>query len=128
MQLSPAQSKLVMRMQAGARVFFDQKTGLYCIDESGSASKIDQRTVEALLLSGRLFQSITGQCFLNNEPVSDRPPGFAVGQHVYWERGEKKGRLWATVVRSSCKQVRIKTSEGREHEVRPTALTLVVSA
>jgi len=110
-------------MREGARVFFDQKTGLYCIDENGAVSKTDQRPVEALLLSGRLYQSVTGQCLLNEEPVTDLPPKFVAGQQVCWDRGEQKGRLLATVLRSSNKQVRIKTSEGWEHEVRPTALT-----
>lgn len=127
MKLSPAQFKLVSRMKAGGRVFFDQRTGLYCIEECGSVGKLDQRPVEALMLAGVLRQAVHGDCYIDTDHAEVPVPIFSAGQEVRWVRGEKKGNIWATVLRASHKQVRIRTGAGREHEVRPTALSAITS-
>lgn len=68
--LSHAQRKLIERLQAGAQLRLEQSTGLYMLrgvhDASGSPTKVDTRTVEALLRSGLLSSALSGLCYLED--------------------------------------------------------------
>lgn len=125
-QLSKAQTQLVNRIRAGGRVFFNPATGLFSIDEFGVIAKIDQRPAEALILSGHLQNNSLGRCTLVDQSAASLATVFTKDQSVRWVqvvRGKEVGRFDATVVRASAKQIRIKTFDGWEHNVRPTALS-----
>lgn len=68
--LSPAQRRLIERLQAGAQLRLEPSTGLYMLrgvhDASGTPTKVDTRTVEALLRSGLLSTAISGLCCLED--------------------------------------------------------------
>ncbi|TXT26454.1 MAG: hypothetical protein FD131_4168 [Rhodocyclaceae bacterium] len=122
--LSKAQRRIAERMQAGGALFLDPKTGFYSIKERGNISKLDQRPVEAMLLSGALQRDAMGFCTLalrTEIPASK----FSPGQAVRWmrsERGELKEQVDAEVISATGRQVRIKTSRGTFQVVRPGAL------
>lgn len=125
--LSKAQQGIVDHIQAGKSLFLNPATGLYAIrDQGGIIVKVDQRPVQALLLSGVLQQDILGQCTLGSQlPAMDKP-AFEIGQPVRWTkvvRGVARAVLDATVVSPTPKQVRIKTGAGDFHVVRPASLT-----
>ncbi len=58
-----AQSKVIERLQAGAHLSLDSKTGRYVLtDVTGKAQALDQRPVLAMLRNGVLQQDMTGRC------------------------------------------------------------------
>lgn len=122
--LSKAQRRIAERMQAGGSLFLDPKTGFYSIKEHGNTSKLDQRPVEAMLISGALQRDVMGFCTLALRKENPAPK-FSPGQAVRWmrsERGELKEQVDAEVISATGKQVRIKTSRGTFQMVRPSAL------
>lgn len=124
--LSKAQQGIVDQVQAGKTLFFNPATGLYAIREhGGNALKVDQRPVEALLLSGVLLRDAFGLCTLGDQPPPKDEAAFEVGQSVRWTpvvRGVARTVMEATVVSATPKQVRIKTGAGEFHVVRPASL------
>jgi len=65
--LSHAQRKLIEHLQTGAQLRLEQSTGLYMLRGGAAApSKVDTRTVEALLKSGVLSSGISGLCCLED--------------------------------------------------------------
>lgn len=61
---SPAQAKIIARMQAGGRLVFNTKTGRYTMTEGGKEKDIDQRPILVMLRDGLLFQDMSGFCRL----------------------------------------------------------------
>lgn len=60
---SPAQAKIIARINAGGRLALDGKTGRYTITEmNGKVCQIDQRPVVAMIRDGLLHQSLGGEC------------------------------------------------------------------
>lgn len=130
--LSRAQRKLADRMTAGARVLQDPKTGRFVLDEFGMVSRLDQRPVETMLLSGALEKDCLGHCRLVVDP-SDRVSLLSnqtllPGDSARWssvERGELKFRAEVTVVSATRKQALVRTGGGDYRVVRIGALDRV---
>ncbi|PKM47129.1 MAG: hypothetical protein CVV05_01435 [Gammaproteobacteria bacterium HGW-Gammaproteobacteria-1] len=60
---SNAQAKIIDRINEGARLSLDVKTGRYIITEiGGKVCQIDQRPVLVMIRDGLLHQSLGGEC------------------------------------------------------------------
>ncbi|MBV7542221.1 hypothetical protein [Acidovorax sp. sic0104] len=125
-KLSTAQAKLVQQIRDGGRVFLDPSSGLFRLQRNGETTPIDQRPVDALRLQGVLTLDMSGLCRLAESPPTELAVEFRPDQEVRWAkvvRGKQVGLGDVTVVRASAKQVRIRTPQGFEHNVRPGALS-----
>lgn len=132
--LSKAQKAIARHFELGHCIVWNHKTGDFSLNISGVLSKIDQRPVEAMLLSGYLQKDSSGRCSLvaldSDTPVQAKA-SFQIDQAVMWSEIKRKvvvRTLKASVIRASSKQVRIKTASGEYHNVRPTSLQAIAPA